>query len=71
MSGSDVARLLRQRGYARFFLVVAASRATGTMFNVAGVLLVLERTGSLALAGVSFANWMIVFLFHKEVRQCP
>jgi hypothetical protein len=53
--GSDVARLLRRPGYARFFLVVAASRATGTMFNVAGVLLVLQRTGSLVLAGVTVA----------------
>jgi MFS family permease len=52
---SDVARLLRRPGYARFFLVVAASRATGTMFNVAGVLLVLQRTGSLVLAGVTVA----------------
>jgi MFS family permease len=36
-------------------LVVAASRATGTMFNVAGVLLVLQRTGSLVLAGITVA----------------
>ncbi len=55
MPGSDIARLLRRPGYARFFLVVAASRATGTMFNVAGVLLVLQRTGSLVLAGVTVA----------------
>jgi hypothetical protein len=52
---SDVARLLRRPGYTRFFLVVAAARATGTMFNVAGVLLVLQRTGSLVLAGVTVA----------------
>jgi MFS family permease len=52
---SDFGRLLRRPGYARFFLVVAASRATGTMFNVAGVLLVLQRTGSLVLAGVTVA----------------
>jgi MFS-type transporter involved in bile tolerance (Atg22 family) len=34
---------------------VAAARATGTMFNVAGVLLVLQRTGSLVLAGITVA----------------
>lgn len=55
MPRSDVARLLRRPGYTRFFLVVAAARATGTMFNVAGVLLVLQRTGSLVLAGVTVA----------------
>lgn len=55
MPRSDVTRLLRRPGYARFFLVVAAARATGTMFNVAGVLLVLQRTGSLVLAGVTVA----------------
>lgn len=52
---SEVARLLRRPGYARYFLVVAAARATGTMFNVAGVLLVLARTGSLVLAGITVA----------------
>lgn len=31
------------------------ARATGTMFNVAGVLLVLQRTGSLVLAGATVA----------------
>jgi len=46
---------MRRPGYARFFFVVAASRASGTMFNVAGVLLVLQRTGSLVLAGLTVA----------------
>jgi hypothetical protein len=55
MPRSDIARLLRRPGYARYFLVVASARATGTMFNVAGVLLVLQRTGSLVLAGVVVA----------------
>jgi MFS family permease len=54
-SGSEIGRLLRRPGYARYFFVVAAARATATMFNVAGVLLVLQRTGSLVLAGVTVA----------------
>ena len=55
MPRSELSRLLHRPGYAKFFLVVAAARTTGTMFNVAGVLLVLQRTGSLALAGVTVA----------------
>jgi hypothetical protein len=47
-----MARLLRRPGFVRYSATVAAVRATGTMFNVAGVLLVLERTHDLALAGV-------------------
>ncbi len=35
--------------------MVATARATGTMFNVAGVLLVLQRTGNLVLAGLTVA----------------
>ncbi|MBA3807698.1 MAG: MFS transporter [Solirubrobacterales bacterium] len=52
---SETSRLLRRPGYARYFTVVAAARATGTMFNVAAPLLVLERTGSLTLAGLVVA----------------
>jgi hypothetical protein len=55
MPASDIRQLLRREGYARYLFVVIASRATGTMFNVAGVLLVLQRTGSLVLAGVTVA----------------
>jgi MFS family permease len=51
----DIARLLHRPGYLRYFAVVATARATGTMFNVAGVLLVLQRTGSVVLAGITVA----------------
>jgi MFS family permease len=47
-----MARLLRRPGFVRYSATVAAVRATGIMFNVAGVLLVLERTHDLALAGI-------------------
>ncbi|HEV2981650.1 MAG TPA: MFS transporter [Solirubrobacteraceae bacterium] len=52
MRSSEMARLLRRPGFARYSATVAAVRATGTMFEVAAVLLVLERTHSLALAGI-------------------
>lgn len=52
MHSSDMAKLLRRPGFARYSVTVAAVRATGTMFNVAAVLLVLQRTHNLALAGV-------------------
>jgi MFS family permease len=55
VAGSEITILLRRPGYARYLSVVAASRATGTMFNVAGVLLVLEWTGSVVLAGITVA----------------
>jgi len=55
MARSETARLLRRPGFARYFAVVAAARATGTMFNVAGVLLILARTHDLALAGTVVA----------------
>ncbi len=55
MPVSDIRLLLRRPGYGKYFAVVASSRATGTMFNVAGVLLILERTGNLVLAGVTVA----------------
>jgi predicted MFS family arabinose efflux permease len=51
MASSETARLLRRPGFARYFATVAAARATGTMFSVAGVLLIFERTHDLALAG--------------------
>jgi MFS family permease len=47
--------LLRRRGYPSFTATVFFSRLTATMFNVSGVLLVLERTGSVALAGITSA----------------
>jgi MFS family permease len=52
MRSSEMASLLRRPGFVRYSATVAGVRATGTMFNVAGVLLVLERTHDLALAGV-------------------
>ncbi len=52
---SDTSKLLRRPGFLRYFTTVAASRATGTMFNIAGVLLVLQRTHDLALGGVVVA----------------
>jgi len=55
MATSESLQLLRRPGFARYFTVVASARATGTMFNVAGVLLVLDRTGSLTLAGLVVA----------------
>jgi MFS family permease len=51
MASSETATLLRRPGFARYFATVAAARATGTMFSVAGVLLIFQRTHDLALAG--------------------
>jgi MFS family permease len=59
MVASETLQLLRRPGFGRYFAVVAAARATGTMFNVAGVLLVLERTGDLTLAGLVVAAAML------------
>ena len=47
--------LLRRPGYPGFVLTVSASRMVSAMFNTAGVLLVLDRTGSTALAGATTA----------------
>jgi MFS family permease len=43
--------LLRRPGYPGFVVTVAMSRIVSAMFNTAGVLLVLDRTGSAVLAG--------------------
>jgi MFS family permease len=51
MAASETSQLLHRPGFARYFATVAAARATGPMFTVAGVLLVLQRTHNLALAG--------------------
>ncbi|HEX5225625.1 MAG TPA: MFS transporter [Solirubrobacteraceae bacterium] len=51
MGGSETRRLLRRPAYARYLAIITISRAAGTMFNVSGVLLLLQRTGSLSLAG--------------------
>lgn len=55
MAPSNYALLLRRPRYPGFVLTVSLSRVTVTMFNTAGVLLVLERTGSAALAGATAA----------------
>jgi hypothetical protein len=52
---SDYRALLARRGYPSFAATVFFSRLTAMMFNVSGVLLVLERTGSVPLAGLTSA----------------
>lgn len=52
---SRYAALLRRPRYPGFVLTVSLSRVSGTMFTVSGVLLVLERTGSAPLAGLTAA----------------
>ncbi len=53
--GGELGRLLRRPRYPGFVLTVSLSRVTVLMFNTAGVLLVLARTGSPALAGATAA----------------
>src|ERR1700759_214718 len=48
-------QLWRRPRYPGFVMTVSLARTTGFMFNTAGVLLVLERTGSAPLAGVTAA----------------
>ncbi len=52
---SGFVKLLRRPRYPGFILTVSLSRTSATMFNVAGVLLVLGRTGSAPLAGATAA----------------
>lgn len=47
--------LARRPNYLGFLLTVSLARISGTMFTTGGVLLVLERTGSAALAGATAA----------------
>jgi MFS family permease len=47
--------LVRHAGYPRYFFAVALARVPTTMWGVAVALLVLSRTGSLSLAGVTIA----------------
>jgi MFS family permease len=54
-SNSDFVKLLRRPRYPGFVLTVSLSRTSATMFNTAGVLLVLGRTGSAPLAGATAA----------------
>jgi MFS family permease len=52
-------RLLRRPRYPGFVLTVSLSRTSSAMFNTAGVLLVLARTGSAALAGLTAAATVV------------
>jgi MFS family permease len=54
-SENSFRRLWRRPGYPGFVLTVALSRTSALMFNTAGVLLVLVRTGSAPLAGATAA----------------
>jgi MFS family permease len=51
----ELRALLRRPRYPGFVFTVTLSRLTATMFNTSGVLLVLARTGSVSLAGVTAA----------------
>jgi hypothetical protein len=50
-SRGEYAALLRRPRYRSFVVTVSLSRVTSSMFITSGVLLVLGRTGSAALAG--------------------
>ena len=52
---AEYAALLRRPRYPSFLLTVSLSRMTGAMFITSGVLLVLGRTGSAGLAGLTAA----------------
>lgn len=54
-SRSEFASLVARPRYPGFVLTVSLARVSGTMFNTAGILLVLNRTGSAALAGATAA----------------
>jgi MFS family permease len=53
--GGEYAALLGRPRYASFVLTVSLSRVTSSMFITSGVLLVLGRTGSAGLAGLTAA----------------
>src|SRR6266508_3543730 len=55
MSDGDLRRLRRHPGYPRFYATATLTRFADEMFSVGVVLLVLERTGSAALAGATVA----------------
>jgi MFS family permease len=54
-SSAQFTQLLRRPGYPGFLVTVGLSRVSGGMFITAGVLFVLARTGSPALAGATSA----------------
>jgi predicted MFS family arabinose efflux permease len=55
MDRSSLTRLGRQPGYPLFYATATLTRLADEMFSVGAVLLVLERTGSAALAGATVA----------------
>ena len=55
MDRAAIAALRRSHGYPQFYLAATVARLADEMFAVGVVLLVLERTGSPALAGVTVA----------------
>ncbi len=55
LAQSAAVALLRRPRYPGFVLTVSLSRTSSTMFTTAGVLLVLDRTGSAPLAGATAA----------------
>ena len=55
MSTGDLGRLRRHGGYPLFYVTATLTRFADEMFSVGVVLLVLERTGSAALAGATVA----------------
>ncbi len=55
MEGTGIRDLRRQRGYPTFLGAATLARVADEMFSVGVVLLVLERTGSAALAGATVA----------------
>jgi predicted MFS family arabinose efflux permease len=55
MNAASFSDLRRQPGYPVFYVTATLTRFADEMFSVAAVLLVLERTGSAALAGATVA----------------
>lgn len=60
MAGTGIRDLRRQRGYPTFLGAATLARVADEMFSVGVVLLVLERTGSAALAGATVAARYLV-----------
>jgi MFS family permease len=55
MDRAAIAALRRSHGYPEFLVAATITRLADEMFSVAGVLLILERTNSPSLAGVTIA----------------
>lgn len=63
MDRSSLRQLGHQPGYPIFYVTATVTRLADEMFSVAAVLLVLERTGSAALAGATVAAITLPSLF--------